>query len=224
MLEEAVQILKEKNQSSSVRLDALLAIVEHFENPYFPLFEEILSDTEDDPDVRSAVALALGKIAGDKPVHILEGVSHDTNPTVRHYVMQALGMTHQPAAAPILIQALKDQNNNVFAAASEALGELGDAAIPHLIDLLSSGATDAQCIAAWQLGELGSSQSVPALVETIRRRADVPVIALCIWALGEIGMGSQEVLDILTEARREEEPDVRLRAETAIKKIVRHVN
>ncbi len=224
MLEEAVQILKEKSQSSTARLDALLAIVEHFENPYFLLFEEILTDTDDDPDVRSAIALALGKIAGDKPVRILEAASHDNNPTVRHYVMQALGMTHQAAAAPILIQALKDKNNNVFAAASEALGELGTAAIPHLIDLLSSGAADAQCIAAWQLGELGAQESIPALVEAIRRKSNVSVMALCIWALGEIGFGSQDVLDILIEARHEEEPDVRLRAETAIKKIVRHVN
>lgn len=223
-LDTAIHILKEKSQTSSARLDALLLIVHKFETEYFPLFEEILQDREEDPDVRSAVALALGKIAGERPFQILKSYYSDNNPTVRNYVIQALGMTHQEAAAPLLINALQDQNNTIFASATNALRELGTKAEPYLIDLLSSGAEDARCVAAWQLGELQSEHSVPKLVETIRREQNVSVIALCIWALGEIGMRSDEVLQILTEASTKSEPDVRLRAETAIKKIVRHCN
>jgi len=223
-MNDAVEILRNRTQPSSARLDALLVIVDEFQPEDFLLFEEILCNPEEATDVRCAIALALGKIAGERPLEILRSVSHDEDPLLRHYVMQALGMTHQEAAAPILIQALKDKSNDVFATASEALGELGEKAIPYLIELLSAGADDARCIAAWQLGELGSAKAVPALVETIRQRPNVSVIALCIWALGEIGMGSEEVLTLLTEARRELEPDVRLRAETAIKKIVRHSN
>lgn len=224
MIDDAIQILKEKSHAPSERLKALLVIVEKFETEYFPLFEEILQDPNEIADVRSAVALALGKIAGERPFEILKSCSRDANPTVRNYVIQALGMTHEEAAAPILIDALSDDNNTIFASASEALGELGQKAAPYLIDLLESGAVDARCIAAWQLGEMRSVRSVPALVETIRREQNVPVIALCIWALGEIGMGSEEVLEILTQARKQPEPDVRLRAETAIKKIVRFAN
>lgn len=223
-VDDALCILKEKSHTPQVRLDALLFIVEKFETEYFPLFEEILKDTEDHPDIRSGVALALGKISGEKPFEILKPHSKDMNTSVRNYVIQALGMTHQEAAAPILIDALQDTSNTVFASASEALGELGYKALPYLIDLLSSGADDARCVAAWQLGELQSPQAVPALVETIRREKIVSVIALCIWALGEIGMGSEEVFDILAQAKKQAEPDVRLRAETALKKIVRHSN
>jgi HEAT repeat protein len=96
--------------------------------------------------------------------------------------------------------------------------------MPYLIDLLTSGAEDARCVAAWQLGELGSALPVPALVNTLRHETSVSVMALCIWALGEIGMQSNEVIEILTHARRQANPDVRLRAETAIKKIARHCN
>lgn len=221
---DAIHILKEKSHETNVRLNALLLIVKKFETEYFPLFEEILRDPEEDPDIRSSVALSLGKISGKQPFNILKSCYQDSNPTVRNYVIQALGMTHQEEAAPLLIEALTDQNNAVFASATNALGELGDKAQPYLMDLLFSGAEDARCVAAWQLGELGSDLSVPALVEAIRQEKNVSVIALCIWALGEIGMGSDEVLQILSEAKQEPEPDVRLRAETAIKKIVRHSN
>ncbi len=224
MINDAIEILKEKTQTSDARLQALLLIVEQFESKYFPLFEEILQDEDDNPDIRSGVALALGKIAGNKPFEILKQHCRDKNATVRNYVVCALGMTHEEAAAPLLIQALKDKDNTIFASASEALGELGRKAEPYLIDLLSNGEDDARCIAAWQLGELGSSHSVPALVDAIRRESNVSVIALCIWALGEIGLGSDDVFEILAKARQEAEPDVRLRAETAIKKIVRFCN
>ncbi len=223
-IDNAIEILKEKDQAPNTRLDALLVIVDQFESKYFPLFEEILKDPQEHPDIRSGVALALGKISGEKPFEILKPFCRDNNPTVRNYVICALGMTHQEAAAPLLIQALKDKNNAIFASASEALGELGHKAIPYLIDLLTNGADDARCVAAWQLGELHSIDSVPALVETIRREKNVSVIALCIWALGEIGFRSEDVIEILTEAKKKSEPDVRLRAETAMKKIVRFSN
>lgn len=224
MIDDAIHILKEKSATSADRLNALLLIVHKFENEYVPLFEEILQDPTEDPDIRSAVALSLGKIAGERPFQILKSHRHDADPVVRNYVVQALGMTHYEAAVPLLIDALRDKNNTIFASASQALGDMGDVAEPYLIELLSSGADDARCVAAWQLGELQSAHSVPALINTIRRDQSVSVIALCIWALGEIGMDSEEVLQILSEARKEAEPDVRLRAETAMKKIVRQNN
>src|SRR4051812_20434526 len=107
MIENAIEILKEKQKPSSERLEALLQIVEMFESDYFPLFEEILQDTDEDPEIRSSVALALGKISGEKPFEILKPFSNDDNSTVRSYVIEALGMTRIEAAAPILIQALK---------------------------------------------------------------------------------------------------------------------
>jgi HEAT repeat protein len=223
-IDVAINILKEKSQASSARLDALLVIVDKFESDFFPLFEDILQDPDENSDVRSAVALALGKISGERPFNILKSHCRDTDTIVRNYVIQALGMTHKEEAAPLLINALQDQSNTVFASASHALGELGYKAEPYLIDLLSSGADDARCVAAWQLGELQSEDSVHALVETIRREKNVSVIALCIWALGEIGLRSDEVLEILGEARKKPEPDVRLRAETAMKKIVSSCN
>ncbi len=223
-LDDAIDIVKKKDQALALRMDAVLTIVNKFETEYFPLFEEILKDQDESEDIRSCVALALGKISGEIPFQILKSCAKDSNTTVRNYVIQALGMTYQEAAAPLLIQALEDSSNTVFASATEALNMLGSKATPYLIELLSTGADDARCIAAWQLGEMQEQDSIPALLENIKRGSSVSVIALCIWALGEIGLGTDEVLQILSEARKEPEPDVRLRAETAIKKIASHQN
>lgn len=223
-IEEALEILKEKTQASNTRLEALLLIVEQFDPKYFPLFEEILKDPDEDPDVRSSIALALGKLSGDHPFEILKSYTQDADKMVRNYVVQALGMTHLEAALPLVLEALKDKDNTVFASASEAIAQFGDMATPYLIELLSSGGEDARCVAAWQLGELKASEAVHPLVETIRSDKSVSVLALCIWALGEIGFGSDEVFEILSEAKKEPEPDVRLRAEIAMKKIARHRN
>ena len=50
------------------------------------------------------------------------------------------------------------------------------------------------------------------------------MLALCIWALGEIGFGPQEVLEVLNWAKQQENPAISERAGRAIKKIARHVN
>lgn len=224
MLNHALALLKQKNLSGPQRLEALLQIVEHFVPEYFPVFAAILSDSQEDLDVRSAIALCLGKIGGDEAFKILKSAASDPNASVRDYVMQALGRTQHPDAAELLVAALKDKDNDVFASASEALGDLGDPAIPHLITVLTTGEEDARCVAAWQLGELGARPALPALIQTIQSETRVPVIALCIWALGEIGYGTPEVHQVLAQAKQNPEPDIRLRAETALKKVARHDN
>lgn len=224
MNDDALTRLKTKTSASEERLQALLEIIDAYQQDYLPVFQAILNDPNEDPEVRSAVALSLGKISGRNAFEILQNHCQDPDPVVRNYVLQALGMTNEEAAAPLLIKALKDNNNTIFATASEALGDLGRKALPYLIGLLKDDAVDARCVAAWRLGELQDSVAVSALVQAVKEDAEVSVIALCIWALGEIGLGSQEVLEILAEAKQKPEPDVRLRAETAWTKIVRNSN
>lgn len=224
MLDDALALLKQKNLEGSQRLAALLQIVEHFTPEYFPIFASILADAQEDLDVRGAIALSLGKIGGDQAFEILKNSAKDPNASIRDYVMQALGRTQHPDAVLLLVEALKDKDNDVFASASEALGDLGDPAIPHLIKVLTTGEEDARCVAAWQLGELGARPAIPTLIHTIETETRVPVIALCIWALGEIGYGTKEVHTVLAQAKQNPEPDIRLRAETALKKVARHDN
>jgi HEAT repeat protein len=224
VLDDILNILKERTQSPSLRLDAILYIVDKFEDDCLPIFEDILRDDSEDPDVRSAVALAIGKIGGERSLGLLLDHAKSDDVTVRNYVIQALGMLEREETVPALIDALKDTNNTIFASAADSLGRVGKPAVPYLIDLLQKGADDARCVAAWKLGELRYTDAVPALVEVIQKNENVEISALAIWALGEIGFSTQDVMDVLSWAKEEEEPDIRLRAEVAVKKIARHGN
>ncbi len=229
MLEEAIRILKEKNESPHRRMDAIFIIGEKFRPEYFTLFKEILEDPGEHPEVRSALALMLGKLGrtlrnNDEVLRLLSRHAHDENITVKNYSIQALGLLGREEAAETLIEALEDEDNIVFSSAAEALGELGHPAAPPLVRLLDEGADDAKCVAAWKLGEMRYVDAIPKLVEVIQQDSNTEVMALSIWALGEIGMGPNEVLDILNWAREHQAPEVHQRASMAIKKIARHSN
>jgi HEAT repeat protein len=224
LLEDALNILKAKNQAPDRRLDAVLYIVDKFELECLPIFEDILNDTSEHPDVRSAVALGLAKMGGDKAMEILVAHATSEDITVKNYVIQALGRLGREEVIPILIDSLKDKSNYIFASAAEALGKIGKPVVPYLIQLLSEGADDARCVAAWQLGELRYTDAVPALIQSIKSDPNTELVALAIWAVGEIGYGPPEALETLLWAKAQTNPDIHLRAELAIKKIARHAN
>ena len=215
-----IAILKEKTVASQTRLDALFLLVQDFQDAYYEILKGILEDTDDNAQVRSAVALTLGKVSGRIALEILTPHTKTENPIVRSYVLQALGMTGSEEAMPYLIAALKDEDNTVFGSASEAISTIGSPALPYLTELLKTGAHDAKCIAAWNLGEIGEATSLPSLLETIRKQDEsIEVIALSIWALGQIGEYTNEVIETLSVATTHPEPEVRLRADVALKKI-----
>ena len=227
-LEQAIacfrQHTSDEPEATQTRLDALLLIIQYFSQELFPMLEERLADSSENPSVRSAIALSLGKIAGENAFQILERFAQDTDPVVRSYVLQALGMTRQESALPVLIEALKDSDNRVFASASEAIGYFGRKALPYLHDLLKTGQDDARCIAAWNLGELADRRSTLNLLDALKTDQSEEVQALAIWALGQIGEYTEELLLTLSKASKNENPEIRLRAEVALKRIARHIN
>jgi hypothetical protein len=225
-LETATNIVRQKEYPLSSRLNAILYMVEKYKTECLPVLEEVLNDSSEDPDLRSAAALALGKLGGDRALELLKRMATQAeNGTLKNYSVQALGLLGREESVPVLLDALKDQDNTIFYSAAEALGRIGKPVVPHLIQLLSSGpAEDARCIAAWQLGTLQYSEAIPTLVEVIRNDKNPELIALSIWALGEIGLGPPEVMETLNWARTQPDPAISKRAGMALKKIARHVN
>lgn len=224
-IETAINIVRQKDYPPASRMNAILFMVEKFEPQCLPVLEEILNNPEEDADVRSAAALALGKVGEDRALELLKQMANSENATIKNYSLQALGMTGREETVPILLNALKDEDNAVFASAAEALGRIGKPVVPHLINLLGTqNAEDARCIAAWQLGTLRYTEAVPHLLTVIRTDKNTELRALAIWALGEIGFGPPEVLAQLQQERTHEDPTISKRAEMAIKKITRHVN
>ncbi len=225
-LDTAINIVRQKEYPPASRLNAILYMVEKGgPEECIPVYEEILNDTEEHPDVRSAAALALGKMGGDRALEILKKMVHAEDKTVRNYSLQGLGILGREEGVPDLLDALKDEDNTVFASAAEALGRIGKPVVPHLIKLLQIGpAEDARCIAAWQLGTLRETEAVPLLVNVVRNDKNPELVALSIWALGEIGQRKEDVLEALNWARTQEDPAINKRADMALKKIARHVN
>lgn len=220
----ALQVAQTRSEPPKVRMDAILLIIDQFEARFLTIFENLLKDPDEHPDVRSAAALALGRIGGDKAFALLARHASDEDVTVRNYSVQALGSMGREDAIPYLIEALKDDNNTIFGSAAEALGQIGRPVVPYLIELLKTGAEDAKCVAAWQLGQLRYIEAIPALLHTIQTDPNRDLVALAIWALGEIGMGPENVLETLNRAKHHEDPAIHKRAERAMKKIARHVN
>lgn len=233
-MHRALAILKEKSATPQARLDALWHLLETAGPPAdraaMTAMAAILQDTDDHVDVRSAVALSLGKL-GHQPQQaaaclagLVQALS-DAHPTVRHYAARALGMLGRAEAVSALIAALGDADHLVFHTAAESLGRLGEAAHRALLALLQSeAADDARCVAAWKLGEGRCVQAIPVLAQAVRQEPNPELVALCAWALGEIGLDDEAALSALRWAQQCPEPAVCERARRALRKIARHYN
>lgn len=206
------------------RLQALLQLAQVGAAAYIEPLTSILNDEQENLDLRCSVALVLGKTAHEDAVAALAQQARHPDARLRNYCVQGLGLSQHMQAAPVMLESLLDSNNAVFASAAQGLGHFGNAVVPLLCELLANGPDDARCVAAWQLGELQDRRAIPTLLEQGRHNSNTDIQALCLWALGEIGVHSKEIMALLQWAIQVSEPEVRLRAETALKKIVRHVN
>ncbi|MEB3287957.1 MAG: HEAT repeat domain-containing protein [Vampirovibrionales bacterium] len=228
VLEQALSVVQEKTQPPGNRLDAIRFIIDQFESKFFPILEGILNDETEHPDVRSAAALALGKVGGDGALNALMAHVDSHDVTVKNYSLQALGILGREEGIPPLLEALEDGNNTIFASAAQALGEIGKPAVPHLIHLLDPKEADvrddARCVAAWQLGKMKYAEAIPALLKSIATLENIEVKALSIWALGEIGVATAEVLETLKRAKVDPDNAISERATMAMHKITRYLN
>jgi HEAT repeat protein len=79
-----------------------------------------------------------------------------------------LGAIGDRQAVPPLIQALRDGNKYVRAAACRALGAIGDGqAVPHLIQALRDRNSDVREAACEALGEIGDPQALSHLIQAL---------------------------------------------------------
>lgn len=222
---DTVHLLLDKSRPEEERLQALLALAQSNLVPTcIDALVELLHDENEKVDLRCSVALVLGRTGGATAIDALITLARHAQPQIRNYVAQALGDTNDINVAPTLVESLEDEDNHVFASAAEALGKLGPHVVPVLCEVLDTGADDARCVAAWQLGELRDIRGVDTLLKQARHNDNQDIQALCLWALGEVGQHRPDVLEVVGWAQQQDAPEIRLRADVAIKKIVRHVN
>ena len=87
--------------------------------------------------------------------------------------------------------------------AADALSRIGKPAVPLLVDVLKTGATDARCDAAQALGKIGqdAADAVPALTEALRDRS--LAIGPVLDGLGGVGPAAAGATDELIAIYKE---------------------
>src|SRR5262249_23592548 len=122
-----------------------------------------------------------------------------------------------PAAIPVLIEALHDEDPHSRAGAADALVEIGAAAVPALSICVSDPDVRVRRAAAralWQIGPAGAAAG-PALAGGLED-VDVEVRRWSATALGTIGPGDEAIGRSLGRALRDKNPDVRHGAAEAL--------
>ena len=137
--------------------------------------EELLEELQillvsPEADIRWWATRALAALPDARVVSLLVKVLEDEDASVRQCA--ALGLRlHARAqlsvllsqAIPALVTALADNDNLVARLASDALGEIGEAAVPALLEVMQSDLQQARLEAVRALAAIGDQRSIPVL-------------------------------------------------------------
>jgi HEAT repeat protein len=180
--------------------------------------------------VRSAAALALGKIGGEGALQRLAALLEDPEVRVRETAALGLGFLGGVEARHSLEVVLAEsgkaeratrESDHALSFAAMGLGLAGEVgAVPVLAETLqSSPSEEVRCAAARSLGLLGSREALSALVEVLRSNRSPEVRAYAATAIGRVGL--PEGLAPLLVASRAPAKPVRRAAVLALGEIAR---
>ncbi len=236
------EVMENEKEEMPVRLAAAVALGQMgYEQGIQFLIEQLKSSDE---KIRSAAVEALRAI-GKQAADALRKAAGSKDPLQRWGAVAALGETGDPKAVPILLRALRDEDENVRAIAAASLGKLRyRRAAPQLVRALADKSERVQAHAEWALENIGKA-AVPALLKGAQRPATrlrafrvlgrlkderaVPVLIdglkdrnkevriIAAWALGEIG--DRRAIQALQHALADKEPEVRREAAVALGKL-----
>jgi len=131
--------------------------------------EEYIKRLEDEEwNVRSDAARALGNLVDSRAVGPLIKALGDEVAYVRRYAAKALGQLGEPSAVEPLIKALGDREKRVRSDAARALGNLSDPrAVEPLIKVIGDREKRVRRHTAWALGKLGDLRAVAPLIKAL---------------------------------------------------------
>ena len=171
-----------------------------------------------DASRRSEAAKALVAMGAAAIDALIAGLSDD-NPQVREMSAWTLSEIKEPAArvVPALITVLTDADENIRVVGSVILQNMGEPAVPYLIDALKAESSEIRLNVAYALGEIGVPLDtiLPALINTLTDQ-EWNVRRLVVRALVTIGTPA---IDSLIQALNSDDPDLRRMAERALSDI-----
>jgi HEAT repeat protein len=115
------------------------------------------------PDVRWWAVRALTGIQNEQVLPSILAALADPDTSVRQCAALGLRLRPDAQAVPALVQALADRDPLVVALAADALTEIGEPAVPALLEVVQYGKQAARLEAVRALAEIGDHRSIPAL-------------------------------------------------------------
>jgi HEAT repeat protein len=192
-----------------------------------PALAETLRDESE--FARITTSLTLAKIGTASPVEVVAAVAkllQDSKPAVRRAAVVTLSQCG-PAAAPALLDALKDSDGQTrqwaaFALGSlGSLGEAGHTAVPTLVELAKVKDARSRASALEALAKVSPAAGGPAVAacQAALQDPEGMVRKAAADALGRIGPGAKEVLPQLLTATKDADGYVRIAAAQALWRI-----
>ena len=171
---------------------------------------------------REAAARSLGSLgpAAQAAIPALAAALRDPEGRVGMDAADALGRIGGKAAVPALVRALRDRNERLRWTAAYALGQIGVPALEAIPGLTRSLSDEpVRFFAAYALARMGTS-AIPALVATSRKGSDkaraASIRAFALMADPLTGPTIEVMVKTLSSALRDDAPEVRLEAATAL--------
>ena len=141
-----------------------------------------------DADARWWAVRTLAAIPDERTPQLLVQALDDPQVAVRQCAALGLRLRPDPGAVPRLIKALSDEDQLFAALAADALVEVGEPAVPALLEVMASGIQAARLKAVRALALIGDQRSIPALFAAL----DEDSAVLEYWAsqgLERMGVG-----------------------------------
>ena len=127
----------------------------------YPALQDLLGDPR--PDVRWWAVRAMAGIKNDQVLSSLLAALADQDTAVRQCAALSLRLRPDPHAVSALVGALADRDHLVVALAADALAEIGEPAVPALLEVVQNGKQAARLEAVRALAKIGDHRSIPAL-------------------------------------------------------------
>jgi HEAT repeat protein/protein-S-isoprenylcysteine O-methyltransferase Ste14 len=200
----------------------------HFRSPYVGALERIGEQAVDpliellndpDPSLRQIAASTLGKIGSTRAADALIESLKDKNSSVRWDAAGSLGKIRAEKAVEPLIKMLRDESGPVFYQAVTSLGRIGSLkALDPLIEALDVPSYWNRKAVVTALGDLGSEKAVDALLNVLEED-DLNVHVKREIMVTFLKLGSKKTMSALREAIDDVDPEVRIYAQEALKRL-----
>lgn len=206
----------EQNEEYRQALDEAQARAERAKVKFQGDFDMIVRALHsDDDDTREEAVRALCELGDPRGVDPLITALRDNSRYVRREAAKALGMLRSERALRPLIQALKDEDRYAREGAAEGLAELGESAVPYLLDALADADWHVRMGACISLRIIGDKRAVEPLMEALRDENRF-VRREAVKSLGRIG--DEKVVGALAASMHDEDSSVRIRAVGSLSK------